>query len=72
VLRTLLPLYQAITTVQIRDGTTSSFWYDVWSGDDAFTDRFPVLFSHCANKDITVQQATETALAGNFVRQLSV
>jgi hypothetical protein len=30
----LLPLYQAITTVEIVGGTTTSFWYDVWQGQE--------------------------------------
>jgi hypothetical protein len=39
-LRSLLPLYQAVTTVSIGDGTRTSFWYDAWVDDEALADRF--------------------------------
>ena len=70
-LRSLLPLYQAITTVQIEDGCTTLFWTDVWNGDDALADRFPRLYSHCTRKDDTVQQAIASNLQGAFVNRLS-
>ena len=35
-LRSILPLYRAITTVNIGDGKSASFWYDVWASEDAF------------------------------------
>jgi len=34
-LESLLLLYQAITTVRLRSGTTTSFWHDVWDRDDS-------------------------------------
>ena len=34
-LRGLLPVYRAITTVQLGDGGTTSSWFDVWNGQDA-------------------------------------
>lgn len=71
-LRSLFPLYQALTTVQIRDGKTTLFWSDVWIGDEALADRFPRLFSHCSLKDSSVQQAIESNLGGGaFVNRLS-
>jgi hypothetical protein len=45
-LRELLPLYQAITTVQLGNGRSTSFWFDVWHEDDCLADRFPALLSH--------------------------
>ena len=42
-LQAILPLYQAITTVQLGDGETTLFWTDVWSEDDALADHFPTL-----------------------------
>lgn len=54
-LRDLLPLYQAITTVQLGDGAATSFWYDVWLGDDCFADRFRALLSHCTRQNQSVR-----------------
>jgi len=54
-LKSLLPLYQALTTVQLGDGRSTLLWTDVWTGDEALEDRFPRLFSHCINKGCTVQ-----------------
>lgn len=70
-LRSLLPLYQALTAVQLGDGKSTSLWSDVWFEDDALTDRFPRLFSHCT-KDFSVHQAISTNLEDAFVNRLSV
>ena len=71
VLRTLLPLYQAITSVELGNGQNALFWSDVWTGEGAFSDRFPALYSHCQDQEITVAQAMQSGLEGNFVRRLS-
>ena len=55
-LRSLLPLYQAVTTVSIGDGTRTSFWYDAWVDDEALADHFPALHSHCAHKGLSIAQ----------------
>jgi hypothetical protein len=55
-LRSLLPLYQAVTSVTIGDGSRTSFWYDAWVDDEALADRFPVLHNHCARKGFSVAQ----------------
>lgn len=62
VLRSLLPLYRAITTVTLKNGASTSFWHDVWDGDDSLADRFPVLLSHCNRPELTVKQAYEGSL----------
>jgi len=54
VLRSLLPLYQAITVVDVGDGQDTSFWYDAWHNEDALADRFPALHSHCTKKKFSV------------------
>jgi hypothetical protein len=71
VLRSLLPLYQAITSVTIDSGDSTSFWFDVWHGDEALADRFPILFSHCRNREATVKQAVSSLLQNAFVNRLS-
>jgi hypothetical protein len=49
-LRSLLPIYRAITTVILGDGLTTSFWHDVWHGEDSMAERFPQLLTHCQNR----------------------
>jgi hypothetical protein len=71
VLRSLLPLYRAITTVQLGDGRTSSFWFDVWMGDEALADSYPALFSHCNKKEATVHELLSDGLQRCFVPRLS-
>jgi hypothetical protein len=70
-LRSLLPLYQAITTVELGAGKTTLFWTDVWTGDDALEDRFPRLFSHCICRSAMVQQVINSNLQGCFVNRMS-
>jgi len=70
-LRTLLPLYQAITTVEIGDGSTCSLWNDVWAGDECLADKFPALFSHCNIKTQTVQDAKTSGIRSTLVPRLS-
>jgi hypothetical protein len=46
VLRSSLPLYQAITMVDVGDGTTTSFCYNAWHNEDTLDERFPAIHSH--------------------------
>lgn len=70
-MRTILPLYQAITTVAIGDGRQTSFWLDVWLGDDALADRFPALYSHCTKKEASVQVIVDSNISSTLVNRLS-
>ncbi|XP_066395841.1 uncharacterized protein [Miscanthus floridulus] len=49
----------AITTVSLVDGNSTSFWHDVWDGDDSLAERFPELYSHCIKQEISVKQVYE-------------
>jgi hypothetical protein len=44
VLRSLLPLYQAVTSVTIGNGKGTTFWFDAWHQDDSMADKFQALF----------------------------
>jgi len=70
-LRSLLPLYRALTSVIIGDGKSCSFWEDVWLGDDALEDAYPVLFSHCTLKTASVCQMMELGIEQSLVPRLS-
>jgi len=71
VLRQLLPLYQAITSVKLGNGKSCSFWNDVWIGDEALADAFPSLFSHCTFKNGSVHEILSNGLEHYFVPRLS-
>jgi hypothetical protein len=73
VLRSLLPLYQAITVVELGDGLDTSFWYDAWCDEDALADRFLAIHSHCTKKQLSVAQVLDSGLTDSrlFVPRLS-
>lgn len=72
VLRSLLPLYQALTTVQLGDGRSCSFWLDIWCGDESLADMFPALYSHCIKKEAAVQEMIDLGIQNALVPRLSV
>ena len=71
VLQSILPFYQAITTIDLKDGKSTSFWFDVWYGDGDLVDTYSGLFSHCRQHDVSVQQFVEDGLQGTMVSRLS-
>ena len=70
-LRELLPVYRAITTVQLGDGRTTSFRFDVWHGEDPLADRFPALLSHWKKDDQTVAEIFRSGLHHVLTARLS-
>jgi hypothetical protein len=52
-----LSTFRAITKVSIANGTSTSFWADLWTGDSPLQDRFPNLFSHSTRPNINVAAA---------------
>jgi len=70
-LRSLLPLYQAITTVTVGDGQATSFCQDVWLNDECLSDRFPALHSHCKRGDKSVAATLSDGLRNQLVSRLT-
>ncbi|XP_066354714.1 cysteine-rich receptor-like protein kinase 10 [Miscanthus floridulus] len=70
-MRSLLPIYRAITVVNLADGTTTSFWHDVWDGHDNLAERFPELLTLCQNNEITVKQAYDGELQRSLTARRS-
>jgi hypothetical protein len=66
-LRQLLPIYQAVTTVSLGDGSTSSFWFNVWHEEDCLADRFPALLTHCKVANQSVRQIVSTGIRDHLV-----
>jgi len=71
VLKELLPVYQAITTVAIGDGRTTSFWHDVWAGDESLAEKLPALHSHCKTTSRSVRQISDEGLELHLMPRLT-
>ena len=51
----LCTLYRGIATCTVGDGSSVSFWDDLWSGEILST-KYPWLFSFALNPDVSVNQ----------------
>ena len=71
ILRELLPLYQAITSVSLGNGRSTAFWQDVWHGEESMAERYPALYSHCRTPTQSVYAVITGGLRGHLVTRLS-
>lgn len=55
-----LSSYRDITFVDVRDGTSTSFWHDRWLEDDPLSLSHPALFSHSLRPNVSVQQVFQS------------
>ncbi|CAN6191732.1 unnamed protein product [Urochloa humidicola] len=53
-MKSLLPAYRSLTSVDLADGVSTSFWHVEWLDAGPLKDVLPVLFSHCSHQDISV------------------
>jgi hypothetical protein len=56
-LRALLPLYRAITTVEVQNGVSTSFWEDSWLASGPLAESLPALYSHATVPGVSVATA---------------
>jgi len=68
-LRELLPLYRAITTVDIKDGTSTSFWDDSWLPEGPLSELLPALHSHATSPHATVSDILSTGIDHHIQRR---
>jgi hypothetical protein len=64
-------IYLKGRTVNVRNGRGTSFWTDTWLNDKPLCYLFPILFSLCADKNISVYQFLLQQGQINFDRWLS-
>ncbi|GJN15619.1 hypothetical protein PR202_gb02549 [Eleusine coracana subsp. coracana] len=48
------PMYQAITSVDVGDGTSTFFWHDDWTTMGPLYQAFPAIYSHCTDHTLKV------------------
>ena len=52
----LSPIFRNIARCSLGDGTTVTFWDDLWSDDEVLAHHFPRLFSFARNPNISVSE----------------
>ena len=70
-MREMLPLYQAITTVELGDGKSTAFWHDVWTSEESIAEYFPALYSHCKLPNQPVHLIAAEGLRCHLVPRLT-
>jgi hypothetical protein len=70
-LRSLLPAYQAITTADVGNGHSTSFWNDRWLGDKPLALTYPSLFTHSKDTGASVAKIIEEGPLHNLQPRLS-
>uniref|UniRef100_A0A804PIH5 Uncharacterized protein n=1 Tax=Zea mays TaxID=4577 RepID=A0A804PIH5_MAIZE len=70
-LRRLLPDYHLLTTVEVGDGRSTTFWHDCWLSTGPLVDAMSALYSHARRKETSVCNVLSTALRLAFVPCLS-
>ena len=67
----LIPLYRALSSVDVKDGRTVSFWIDRWLPCGPIAAAFPALFSHSVSVEVTVWQVRADGLRRHLVPRLT-
>ena len=67
----LLPLYRAITSVEVGDGRACSFWWDNWLPCGAVATAFPALFSHTTDEEVIVWQVRQCGVSSFLVPRMT-
>ncbi|GJN17833.1 hypothetical protein PR202_gb04934 [Eleusine coracana subsp. coracana] len=70
-LRELLSMYQALSTVEIGDGAMTSFWRDDWLPLGRLSDNLPALFSHCTKPSAAVRTVLADGVHAHLVPRLT-
>lgn len=70
-LRSLLPIYRALTVCEVHDGRATAFWFDAWCGQDDLATMFPALLSHCKKPKISVRSMLEQGLTSSLTPRLT-
>jgi hypothetical protein len=55
----------------IKDGRSTTFWFDAWLGEDDLSTKFPSLFGHAKKTEVSVREVLETGLAAHLVPRLT-
>nr|CAB3478500.1 unnamed protein product [Digitaria exilis] len=67
----LLPLYRAITTCEVFDGTSTNFWHDQWLSEGRMRDVFPLLYTHATKTVVSVRDIVQHGIERHLVPRIS-
>ncbi|GJN36544.1 hypothetical protein PR202_gb25416 [Eleusine coracana subsp. coracana] len=66
-----LPDYRLLTTVEVGDGCSTSFWHDCWLAVGPLADTMLALFSHACCPEASVHSIMATTMRAAFAPRLS-
>lgn len=67
----LMPLYRAITTCVVGDGTSTCFWEDRWLECGRLKEVFTLLHSHATSSEVSVAAVMADSVGGHLVPRLT-
>ncbi|GJN07228.1 hypothetical protein PR202_ga25042 [Eleusine coracana subsp. coracana] len=67
----LFPDYRLLTTVEVGNGRSTSFWHDCWLATGPLVDALPALFTHACRPEASVQRVLGAELRTAFVSRLT-
>jgi hypothetical protein len=70
-LQRLLPDYWLLTTVEVGDGRSTSFWHDCWTASRVLSVAFPALYTHARRGKSSVCSMLGLPLRHTFIPRLS-
>jgi hypothetical protein len=70
-LQRLLPNYRLLTTMEVGDGHTTSFWHDCWTALGPLAEAYPTLNTHARRGEASVRHVLSSSLHHDFVLRLS-
>lgn len=66
-LQALLPSYRVITTVELHNGQSTSFWDDNWAQSGSLAAAYPALLNHCTKRDVSISEIVHHGLQRTLV-----
>jgi hypothetical protein len=67
----LMPLYRAVTTCAVRDGTSTCFWEDRWLNCGRLKEVFPLLHSHAVSIEVSVARVLRDGVRAHLMPRLT-
>jgi hypothetical protein len=66
-----VPIYRTVTTCEVFDGSSTSFWHDRWLSAGRLRDLFPLLYTHALAPESLVAHVLREGAEAQLVPRLT-